>query len=235
MQRVISADPISSNSEESDAFPTRKAMVKTNYENRIRLLRLPSAPCPIACRRSNGLCPPAREVLPIFPNAWRTRPPASDGIRIWPLRVEAPCGCEILRTISEAEDKITRQTPTRLSSPPAPAIRSAKSHTPSPTAGHDGRQSQSAQIAGRRSSRWPPTTRVGATLENIALTIEKKEHILRPFAQDAPDRQADLARLRLPSAARRARLRARRTAPARAGRAPQQGCLSASHGVQSDF
>ncbi len=163
-----------------------KLWFKTNYENRIRLLRLLLHPMPNRCRRSNGLCPPARRCCRSFPNAWRTRPPASDGIRIWPLRVEALCGCEILRTISEAEDKITRQTPTRLSSPPAPAIRSAKSHTPSPTG--RSRWPSKPICATRRPTLIALATNdaLGATLENIALTIEKKEHILRPFAQDDP-------------------------------------------------
>ncbi|MFR5865243.1 MAG: flavoprotein [Acutalibacteraceae bacterium] len=192
-------------------------MVKTNYENRIRLLRLLLHPCPIAAgartdcvRRRGGAA-----------DLFRMR-----GEHVHPLRTEYGSGparggarAADLRTISEAEDKITRGRLDALVVAPCTGNTLGKI----PYAITDGR------------SRWPskPICATPADAHRAGHQRRARRHAGKHCADhrertytSSPSRrttrsETDLARLRLPSAARRARLcAARRAAPARAGRAP---------------
>ena len=102
------------------------------------------------------------------------------------LRVEALCGCEILRTISEAEDKITRGRLDALVVAPCTGNtlgKIAHAITDGPVT-----MAVKANLRNRRPTLIALATNdaLGATLENIALTIEKKNIFFVPFAQDDP-------------------------------------------------
>lgn len=174
------------------------------------------------------------EVLPIFSECVANTSTRFGRNTDLALRVEALCGCEILRTISEAEDKITRGRLDALVVAPCTGNtlgKIAHAITDGPVT-----MAVKANLRNRRPTLIALATNdaLGATLENIALTIEKKNIYFVPFAQDDPIGKPTslVCDFRLLPDALDCALRGVQLQP-RAGRAPQQGCLSASHGVRS--
>ena len=126
------------------------------------------------------------EVLPIFSECVANTSTRFGRNTDLALRVEALCGCEILRTISEAEDKITRGRLDALVVAPCTGNtlgKIAHAITDGPVT-----MAVKANLRNRRPTLIALATNdaLGATLENIALTIEKKNIFFVPFAQDDP-------------------------------------------------